>query len=280
MLRGDWDWELTYFKIIGLLVVGLVTASFLRVAFVVNPECQQAQAQYYAASQPQAAENNKVPSEQEKQRDEAHHKADLCAQERMAKAAEYGLVLLLGTLYFTAGAFWAAWKTLVEMSGTAERQLRAYVVIEDGAIRLANIPGGYGLIVDVRLINAGNTPGYDFTTWFPEPVIDHPDAIPFTAPMPIATRTGKSIIGPGIPISMRHVIPISNQQLESIRDGLKRVFAWGGADYVDAFGRSRFFHFRCRSGHGEDNPAIKWPLSPHTLGYGASEQSTGNGSRR
>jgi hypothetical protein len=71
----------------------------------------------------------------------------------------------------------------------------------------------------------------------------------------------RDIIGPdgeaNLPV---HWGPISAQNITDIRNETKRIFVWGRADYVDAFGEKRYlkFHFW----NAKELPGKRWPLVP------------------
>jgi hypothetical protein len=213
---------------------------------------------------------------------------DICAQRRMADAAErqiwlslLGVVLVGGSLFFTAwasiaaGQAAAAAKESVALTqDTATRQLRAYVTLTGGGAELVNIRDqGFGLRVQITLRNSGQTPAYEFTTWIGQPVIKETGDLPFTDPTPLAERNGSSITGPGAEAHLVQVISVSEAELAALRMRTLRLFVWGGADYTDVFGQRRFFKFRCVNGAEIVPPQGQgWSIGPHRLGYQASEQ--------
>jgi hypothetical protein len=71
---------------------------------------------------------------------------------------------------FTLALFFATWLLWFGGERHSERELRAYVAIAGGNIRVANITqGGQGFQIVIELKNSGQTPGYDFTTWICRP---------------------------------------------------------------------------------------------------------------
>jgi hypothetical protein len=196
-----------------------------------------------------------------------------CAQKLMADSASASFWLLLFSLVAASGAAVAGWWTVSVMRDTAQREMRAYVGIYSGAIRLATLTeGGIGIDVSIDFKNEGNTPAYDFTTWMRAPVIREPDSIPFGDTPPISDRTGASILAPHTMAHTHWTIAASAEELTELRSGKKRVFAWGGADYTDAFGYARHFKFRCWDNLATSltNPGDFVGLSPHKLGYDAN----------
>lgn len=237
---------------------------------LVDRECKDAQQQYYDARNGAGANKNKYPSEQEQSRSDAHDHADVCAQNRMAEAAEAGFWLLLASLVAALGAAVAAWWTVSIMRDSARREMRAYVGMYSGGMQLVVLTeGGRGIRVTVDLKNAGRTPGYNFTTWIKRPRILEEAEVSFDGPTPLAERTAASIIAPDTMAHIHWTIGVTDDELGDLRAGTKRVFVWGGADYKDAFGDNRHFIFRCWNDRATNlnNPGDGVPLSPHRVGY-------------
>lgn len=156
---------------------------------------------------------------------------------------------------------------------SSERQLRAYVVIASGGITLVNLrEGGLGIQIHIILKNSGKTPGYRFSTWYQRPEILDPDANPFTDSTPLEKRNGSSIIGPGADVNLSWTLVSTPELRSDIESGKKRIFVWGGADFVDAFGENRFFIFRDINGLGPSFALAghQLALTPHKLGYDAN----------
>ena len=129
---------------------------------IVDRDCENAQQQYYARDRQRLAQN--PAAQNDLHADERDH-ADVCAQKRMADAAEWGFWLLLFSLVAASGAAVAGWLTVRVMRDTAHREMRAYVGIYSGAVRLVNLTGGgKGITVTIDFKNEGHTPGYGFTT--------------------------------------------------------------------------------------------------------------------
>lgn len=162
-----------------------------------------------------------------------------------------------------------ATKKSVELSDrTAERQLRAYVAIQNGGVLLATVDNAPGFQIKVEIKNSGITPGYRFTTWMKEPKILDIDALPFGEPLPVDERNGSSIIGPGASVWIERFDKFGEGDLEAILNRKKGIFIWGGADYVDAFGKPRHFIFRDMI-TGQQTGGV-WALKPHKVGYDAN----------
>ena len=67
----------------------------------------------------------------------------------------------------------------------------------------------------------------------------------------------RDIIGPDVPVQWG---PISAQNITDIRNETKRIFVWGRADYIDAFGKERYYKFHFWN--AMELPGMGWPLVP------------------
>jgi hypothetical protein len=144
-----------------------------------------------------------------------------------------------------------------------------HIGVADGSFRLVNLTeGGQGIQVQVRLKNSGKSPAYDFTTWIAAPVIAGASAEPFGLPTPLSDRTSASVVFADGDVHLASVAPITPEQIQAIRAGTSNVFAWGGADYRDAFGAARTLKFYDINARDESTSGL-WALKPHKKGYQA-----------
>ena len=58
------------------------------------------------------------------------------------------------------------------------------------------------------------------------------------------------MLGPGVTTHLIWTMPITEQERVDVNGGVKRIFVWGGADYVDAFGRKRTYKFKAANQPG------------------------------
>jgi hypothetical protein len=181
--------------------------------------------------------------------------------------------------FFTAGLFIATWylflatrKLVRGAEDTAERQLRAYITVHLADITVVNlIEGGLGFNVHVDLKNSGQTPAYQFSTWIRPPEILPLDAVPFGPATPIQDRAGTSIVGPQSSAHLQWTLAAPPEIREAVSIGERLVFVWGGADYVDAFGKNRHFIFRTTNGVGNYRLlGAAFGLRAHRAGYDAN----------
>lgn len=173
-------------------------------------------------------------------------------------------------LAFATGLLWKATRDLVRGSEkTAERQLRAYVIIGESDIRLVE---KHTLQTFIHLHNFGQTPAYDVQNWV-DMRIGKPDSPPFAQRLPFQQST---LIGPGGDyIIAPDRISISLEVPDQIRTGTKVIFIWGEVLYRDAFGKRWIYRFFKRNSDvmmritdtaGITSPG--WGLSPYPgLGY-------------
>lgn len=190
------------------------------------------------------------------------------ATERQAKISKSTERVAWFALLFAAMAAGAAWWTVKVMRDTAKRQLKAYVAMGDAFMRFSTANTQRSAEIALRLKNAGQTPGYNFTTWC-NSKIDLPSARPFTAAPPPDKRAGISIIGPSSSVDLTmYIIGIDDPTLDDLVHGRKRIYAWGRCDYVDIYGVDRYFEFKCWNGTSFVDS--RCGVSPHPEGYQAN----------
>jgi hypothetical protein len=148
------------------------------------------------------------------------------------------------TLKLSTDRLWDAGEKQRKLSeDTATQQLRAYVFIQHGVIKLIN--DDTAIMADITLKNFGATPGYDFKSWTNIRIGNPDEEIFGQRKWPAQT----SIIGPLADISATsQFIPISPEERSAINNGIRTIFIWGEATYTDAFGTSRTFVFKDTNG--------------------------------
>jgi hypothetical protein len=213
---------------------------------------------------PPTIDAKKQPREYEPDCSKSEH-ADLCAQRRMAKAAEEqtGLNLIgLGLLFFTlcatiAAALYAgqaagaAHKTVQVMEVTAKRQLRAYVNYNGGSV--INFDGASPL-VQVVIRNFGQTPAYNVRTRINIWVTPTPLTTPFRDLDADITQRG-GVLGPQSHFVLGRALvdrPLTPTVKSEIRNDSRGLFVFGDINYVDAFGENQLTTFRLVYGGGEE----------------------------
>lgn len=168
----------------------------------------------------------------------------------------------------TAALWWATRRLVLGAEETAQRQLRAYVFIEEIKLRKKAGPQGEILGVDLMAVwkNFGSTPALNVRTggncvfwhqaelppWFPFP--DFPALFGPTGGDVRLIAQGSSVHhGTGF---------IPEGAFEAIKKGWISVFCWGWVEYTDLFGKTHKARYcwRARSlGYNKDD--TKWPDS-------------------
>jgi hypothetical protein len=142
------------------------------------------------------------------------------------------------------------------MRWTTKRQLRAYICTQGGSITLRQVGEDTYLEGLIVLKNFGQTPAYDEASWVRIELRASSD-LPFALS---GAGLTKCIRGPTCEYSLPvHHGSISARDLADIRAETKRIFVWGGSDYVDACKVRHFYRFYCWN--GKELPK-GWPLLP------------------
>ena len=203
-------------------------------------------------------------------RDKDH--ADLCQQWRVAEANEsqailnaFGIGLLLFTFFATVAAALGTWRTVGVMRNTGERQLRAYIAIVGGHIRMIN--NNTAIEVGLQIKNAGQTPAYRFQTFGLFEIVAA--GAPFPAVPDERQRGEESVLLPGQTADIVLRANLAPQDTLAVLTARTRVvYAWGRVDCIDAFNTHRWVRFRIIQGHEVNQGA--WAIGPHPLGYDAN----------
>jgi hypothetical protein len=156
---------------------------------------------------------------------------------------------------FTADLAAAANKTAQEVKSISEQQLRAYMGTRGGRVILKQIGPQTFLEGHVSLKNFGKTPAFDHRSWVRIDVKE-PARSPFDLP---GNGFGGTVVSPEAEANLPVRWPVSGEDVDGIRKEAKRIFVWGGADYIDAFGKARFLKFYMWNA-AEAVDADSWPL--------------------
>jgi len=117
----------------------------------------------------------------------------------------------------------------------------------------------------VTIKNLGQTPAYETSAWATVRVLDA-EALDFSTKKSDKPAVG-AIMGPGAETVVSRLVAISPDDFPAIQAGTKRIFVWGRAEYVDAFGKQRWFVFHQGSTRAQEAPG-RWGIEP----YGPGEQ--------
>jgi hypothetical protein len=160
-----------------------------------------------------------------------------------------GAVAAISTIFvaFFTATLWRAttrlWQSSLRqsrhMEETAERELRAYVLVVRGGIAPGNPPAAR-----IILRNYGRTPAYDVRVWVGVDI-----ARPGKREFPAAPKDlpmGKSIIGPGGELISTERVgrPLAADETIRFARGETWLYAWGEVSYRDAFDNRRLTRFR------------------------------------
>jgi hypothetical protein len=151
-----------------------------------------------------------------------------------------------------------------EVADSSERQLRAYVVCDNGTIfnvanpvavflgQIFNPPSeaeitnpAFGPGYKLQIKNAGQTPAYEVRHWSNILFKEFPLKSDLPARDPTITPTA-CVLGPGISSTKFNYLikPLTAQQVSDLRDGTGAVYVYGDITYRDTFGRSWDTHYR------------------------------------
>ena len=141
----------------------------------------------------------------------------------------------------------AAVQTVRTMDVTAERQLRAYMNVQNVDAHWAPEKGllarGYAVVVNVK--NNGQTPAHKMTSWATA-VSEKPDWNEFPGPPP-RQEFGVSVYGPtqgGNIVKRGQALNFDEDEVEKWRNGTAALFVYGEIRYVDVFDKTRCTKFR------------------------------------
>jgi hypothetical protein len=151
----------------------------------------------------------------------------------------------VGTILAAVLAFVAAVIFLYQleiMSDTEQRQLRAYVFVEQAVE--TNFGGSEAPVFHVDLKNGGQTPAYHMRVW----VGTDEDLFPArrAKTMPKMPQQFPTVLGPGgylhgmIPTRR----PLTDAETSDIKEGSAAIYGFGEATYEDVFGHHHFTRFK------------------------------------
>lgn len=189
---------------------------------------------------------------------EDHEKRDLAAQEASAAFAFWmaafagfsALVTLIGTILLykqikltqeavtdTGEATKAMRETNEIARETMRRQLRAYVALHEFSWETDR----HDYRVQIVWINGGQTPAYNADARATWGAFDDPLPPDYSFPLTQAYEgEGCSMLGPGKTIYGTSRVPMPKEMAELAAMQRKHVYAWGRAEYTDAFGESHY----------------------------------------
>jgi hypothetical protein len=152
--------------------------------------------------------------------------------------------------------------TIWVMILNGRRQLRAYIVLERGIIgNVADPPSGPGERVHtvarlmqplggpvaiITIKNTGQTPAYEVVHWGNIAIREFPLTSELPE-MPKPAERHKSNLGPSIAITktLRLPRPLSNEDIQALRESRMAIYCNGEIHYRDAFKKAHVTLYRC-----------------------------------
>ena len=153
--------------------------------------------------------------------------------------------------------------TLNHMRESSERQLRAYVLVDNCSVfnvakpvqvfrgqvfqhseaEITNLACGPGVRVFIK--NTGQTPAYEVCHVGHIAFREHPLKAPLPA-LQQSTAPPASVLGPGVLSSKLLFIPnpLAPQETAQLRDGTGAIYVYGRISYRDAFKREQWTEYR------------------------------------
>ncbi|MDR5729601.1 MAG: hypothetical protein RB191_19465 [Terriglobia bacterium] len=154
--------------------------------------------------------------------------------------------------------------TILTMRWSAERQMRAYVVVERGIIANVTNPRHSpreridtvarildpeaGPTAQITIKNSGQTPAYDLVHWGQLGVHEFPLRTPLDQmPQQAGFRT---VMGPGIVEvkTLRMNVPLTVEEINALHNGTTTIYCHGEIAYRDAFNKRHRTRYRCMYG--------------------------------
>ena len=186
-----------------------------------------------------------IPTErsEEQARYEHYEHAEKPINERLTSWATVILAIVTTGLAYFTWRLWSATRRLVEdAEETARRQLRAYLGVSGGEIKILN-PNH--LQANVEIKNTGSTPAHHVTKAINADIRDADNPGGFEIPK---AAPGKWPIVPGSFWTFRlDLTNVSEEDLKQIHAYKRAVFVWGRAEYEDIFGVKQTLEFRYRN---------------------------------
>jgi len=199
---------------------------------------------------------------------EQREESDLRAQWKMAEWAFWMMVASFAQVVIGGAGIWYIRRTLVlnriatlaaaeaaqaadraveVASKTAERQLRAYVSVNHGAVYEQKPPSQLVIEIQPFMENHGQTPAYNLT-YASEACLVPSFPIPadFDFQIPALPYQSMTCLNPGQKLAMFCGMraPLSAEALREIKGpGPRRLCIYGRVSYTDAFGEPRYTNF-------------------------------------
>src|SRR5712664_1345441 len=164
-------------------------------------------------------------------------------------------------LFLATGALYFATRDLVhDAEKTAERQLRAYLVLDEANI--TRFVAGQTIEFHGIIRNTGQTPAYDIDGYTGIMY----DAFPLPYPFPVISTAGfqesRAVLGRDQVVHAR--IPTkpapTQETIDAINAGKMAVYVFGRVTYRDAFGIGRYTNYRLFYSRPNEGAGLLSPL--------------------
>lgn len=209
----------------------------------------------HSLKQPTHPESHALPAEDQER--ENREKADLTAQQSMALSAKrmltatwiqialsaIGTILLLVTVKLSRDSTKAAISAVTHAEESAERELRAYVFVDEKTIEDFGL--GKQPRIAIRFKNFGQTPAYQCkVTYFKCQISAKEPDFPAAGKFPPLGSTIENLGPSDCRRIMMKIGVIDKNAHTDIISNKKQIFAIGIIEYVDAFGKPRETRFK------------------------------------
>ncbi|MCP1844036.1 hypothetical protein J2R78_007003 [Bradyrhizobium sp. USDA 4538] len=139
--------------------------------------------------------------------------------------------------------------TLQTMQDTAERQLRAYVGVDNASIKQVETGSPE---VAVYIKNFGQTPAHDVKMWIHMWIERHPLRVKLPEPPPdLPTSTAVLYPGSEVIFYANKIPPVPAPAIPALGTAEGTVYVYGAIRYRDVFGRHRTTKYRLMHGGRE-----------------------------
>lgn len=163
---------------------------------------------------------------------------------RRLKITDSLLVVFTFFLFFATVLLWWSTRRLVKAAdNTAQKELRAYVGAKTAAVTF--IVQDFSIRTKIK--NTGQTPAFHAHLWNELALVEHPIPKGFkfqAAPEKINGPRYVIFPGSGIFFTTQPDNPFTQQEIQDIAAGRKRIYHWGEIRYKDIFENHRHTWFR------------------------------------
>lgn len=155
-------------------------------------------------------------------------------------------IIAMSTLciaFFTLTLFFATWLLWWSGEQHAERQLRAYVLMESGDVK--NVAINQNPIATIIVKNSGKTPAYDVQCTVGIDFREYPLTSNLNSPFDPSKPMEKSPIPPRgkAVFSLKHNELLTPVKIDQLNNATNAIYVIGEITYKDTFGKRRFTKF-------------------------------------